>query len=124
MTQNIKAVDFNGVKVRLDANTQLFTLLNTAPANSTMHKLNGGANYQVPALKKATVIFVGRQDGLKEIFQADDLDGVAGKITLIEDPTAVITDKVIISIEVPALKFINNESLDASDNCTVIEENV
>ena len=127
MTDNIKAIDFNGVKIKLDDNTVLIQLAGASVTGTvTMNDTRDATKYQVPVGKKATIIFI--TDGTwnaasdKLIF-ADDEDGTTNAVTLFE-PLAVIANLIFISAEVPAEKFLN-----VTDNTTgtydihIVEEN-
>ena len=123
MTQNIKALDFNGVKVELDGNTSLIKLkaVNSASSYTTFHDQRDNSNYQVPTGKKATIIFIdsaSMANASDKIVYADDLDGGTNEVVLVTSPVATLTDEVFISAEVPADKYIN--AFDTSTDTYII----
>lgn len=131
MTNNIKAFDFQGVKVKKDANTKLIRL--TAPStivDLTLHNTANNSNYSVPSGKKATIIFVNsfQHNDSSRLVYANNADGRTGAVTLL-DPglNNDLTDLLFISIEIPALKFINVNVFGGTHSvmiCHVVEENV
>ena len=127
MTDNIKAIDFNGVKIKLDDNTVLINLAGTSVSGTvTMNDTRDASKYQVPASKKATIIYVAdatfNAAGDKLIY-ADDEDGTTNAVTLFE-PLAVIANMIFISAEVPASKYLNiTDNTALSYSVTIVEEN-
>lgn len=82
--------------------------------------------YQVPASKKATIIYItdsGIGTGADLVIYADDEDGTTNAVTLY-DPGAAAQDNIIfISAEVPASKYINFTANGVdSYNYTIVEE--
>ena len=113
MTDNIVAIDFNGVKIKLetDDSTVLIELKATGNTGTavTFHDARDNSNYQVPTGKKAHIIFIDLMQGSEandEIFFADNADGTTNAVTLI-DSKATLTDVIFITAEIPADKFIN-----------------
>jgi len=118
MTDNIVALDFNGVKVVLDDNTVLIRMniqSTTADTALTMHDNRDNTNYQVPTGKKATMIFIENYDegaGGGSIFFADNADGTTNAVTLFQpNTTDAFVDIIFISAEIPADKFVNAEAI-------------
>jgi len=126
MTDNIKALDINGVKVLLDDNTDLIILAgNSINGTTTMLDTRDNTKYQVPASKKATIIFVTTSTlgAAQRIIFADDEDGTTNAVTLFE-PGVTYSGRIFISAEVPASKFINiTETSITAYDFTIIEEN-
>ncbi len=135
MTQNIIAMDFNGVNVLLDTNTKLINL--TVPtglsANRTAHNAEDGSNYQVPVGKKATIIYIENYDVntafTSYLGYSDDLDGNTNAVPLVTGDGAgtALTNTIFISAEVPASKYIGFIFVSGSStalNFWIIEEDV
>ena len=119
MTDNIKALDFNGVKIELDTNTILIKL--NAPGAATVETLidaRDGSTYQVDASKKAHIVYIGSQTGMgsagDKIIYADNEDGTTNAVTLF-DNFSTNKDTIAISAEIPASKYINKDSAAAGD---------
>lgn len=118
MTDNIVAIDFNGVKVILDDNTELIRLSLASSVTNTPETLTNnidGTNYQVPASKKATVIFFesgNAGDASQNLIQSDDDDGNTGAVTLLSQAgvDGMPDNTIFISAEVAATKFITMDS--------------
>lgn len=109
MTDNIKAIDFNGVKIKLDSNTVLIQLKgNSVNGTVTLNDTRDATKYSVPASKKAHLIFITTLSfsGTDKILFADDEDGTTNAVTLYQ-PAAVISSVIFVSEEIPAGKFIN-----------------
>lgn len=112
MTTNVKAFDFNGVKVKRDSNTRLVRL--TVPsgvgaADTTFHDSADGTNYQIPASKKATIIYIESYNlsgFTASIAYADDADGNTNAVDLFK-PASDTANLIFISDEAPANKYIN-----------------
>lgn len=124
MTDNIVAVDFNGVKVLLDSNTALITLKGVSTLNNTvtMKDIRDATQYQVPTGKKAKVIYITTMDAAQELIYADDLDGTTNSVELL-DPDTNMSNKIIISAEIPADKYLNITGGAASSyEVTIVEE--
>ena len=86
MTDNVIAIDFNGVKIILDSNTVLKRLVASATTvNLSWHDSVDGGNYQVPTGKKAMIIFLEDLDifGTREISSTTVVDSATGKIVII-----------------------------------------
>ncbi len=113
MTDNIIAFDFNGVKVIRDSNTELIQLIGTISSSGTLTFFDTRDNtkYQVPASKKATMIFLTLFDAVQvadKIIQSDDEDASTNPVTLFEPGILTsISNIIFISAEVAATKFIN-----------------
>ena len=130
MTQNIKALDFNGVGVALDSTTKLVHLFApAAAATETLHNREDNSNYQVPTGKKFTVIYITSSTGMTNestdlLIYADDADGTTNAVTLLGGPTAFGDAKIFISAEVPAAKYINKNAGVSGDTLVIegIEE--
>ena len=134
MTNNIIALDFNGVKIILDSTTKLvrITIPTGTASTTTFHDSADNTNYQVPTGKKATIIFIDTWDvtlasGM-DISFADNADGNTNAVTIFDPATAaLISNLIFISAEVPADKFINfirvSGSSDAELRINVLEEN-
>lgn len=108
MTDNIIGFDFNGVKVVKDDNTELIQLKgNSVNGTITLTDTRDASQYQVPAGKKAHVIFIVDVNFVVgSLIYADDLDGTTNAVTLL-DPSADLTNIIFISAEIPASKFVN-----------------
>ena len=134
MTDNIKALDYNGVKVKLDTNTKLKILQGATSGsdNLTLHDLTNNSNYQVPVGKKATIIFfeqIHPQSVNASIIYADNVDGNLNAVTLLApNTTSNLGSFIFISAEVPAGKYINQRNASGSGvwtkapKCAIIEE--
>ncbi len=128
MTQDIRAVDFNGVKVRMNTTTKLIHLFSpNIVGPETLHNREDNANYQVPAGKKATVIFITLLQNFTvtdRVIFADDADGTLNEVDIVR-PNGPFANLIFISQEIPALKFINKVAGDNDDvDLTIIEEDV
>jgi len=132
LTNNIVAFDFNGVKVIKDSNTELIRLLrnNAVEATETLVDQRDVTNYQVPTGKKATVIFFETQTdagGNQTLIRADNEDGTTNSVVLLGDITSgIMSNKIFISAEVPADKWINSTHTGAANvtyDLWIIEEN-
>jgi len=127
LTNNIKALDFNGVKILFDNNTRLINLQKPqALPTESMRDITSGDSYQVPVGKKARVIFgamvMGSATGL---IYADNEDGITNQVVLIDGTGAPnFTNQIIITDEIPASKWINSVSDIAARawSFTVVEE--
>ena len=124
MTDNIVALDFNGVKIKLetDDSTVLIKLIATGNTGTavTFHDQRDQTNYQVPTNKKAKIIFIEAANmsaANDDIFFADNADGTTNKVTLIEALVDVVNE-IFISATIPADKFIN--MIDAASNVFTI----
>ena len=127
MTNNIKAFDFNGVKVKIDSNTKLIRLISPSSAvNISYHDTSTGANYQVPSGKKLTLIFIENFDAntTTQIASTTAVDSATGAIVLFDPGNAAISNLIFISTEVAQNLFITNIVSGVSDTPVIfgIEE--
>jgi len=126
LTNNIVGFDFKGVKVIKDANTALIRIKGqTINGTITMTDIRDGSKYQVPAGKKATMIYITDSpiDINDETFYADNLDGTTNAVKLWGGDQNT-QDFIFISAEIPANKFFNVTSNQSdSYDYTIIEEN-
>lgn len=126
MTDNILAIDFNGVKILLDANTKLKRLTTGASGTVTLHDAENDTDYQVPAGKKATIIYIESTpsfSGTDRIISSTAADATTGETVLIQ-PASQITDLIFISEEISENLYITK--VDPNTGTTilyVIEEN-
>lgn len=112
MTNNIKALDVGGVKVKLDDDTVLITMSGVGVAGTiTVTDTRDNTQYQVPAGKKATIVYITALPDTSgvgdKLLYADDLDGTTNAVTLLEPFGSAITDEIFISAEIPAGKYLN-----------------
>ena len=112
MTNNIKALDVGGVKVKLDDDTVLITMSGVGVAGTiTVTDTRDNTQYQVPAGKKATIVYITALPDTSgvgdKLLYADDLDGITNAVTLLEPFGSAITDEIFISAEIPAGKYLN-----------------
>lgn len=125
MTNNIIAIDFNGVKVVLDSNTKLIHLIKPLVADTeTLHNIADNSNYQVPTGKKATVIFSTKNFPNHDLIYADNLSGTTNEVSLLDNSGTAIDNTIIITVAVPADKFITIKAAEGinADEFTLIEE--
>jgi hypothetical protein len=111
MTDNILALDINGVKVIRDSTTKLINLSGVASVGyKTFHNKEDDSNYQVPVGKKCTVIYLNQwhcTDTACTLVYADNLDGSTNAVTLFApNSLADESNTLLISAEVPAGKYI------------------
>ncbi len=127
MTDNIIALDFNGVKVILDDNTRLVRLQSTGAGDVTMHDTADDSNYQVPTGKKFTIIFIesGSFGAGDKIISSTVADSTTGEVVLLEPGANNLSLTIFISTEVAADLFITKVDA-ASTTYTIngIEEDV
>lgn len=126
MTDNIIALNFNGIKVVLDSNTKLIRLTIPAVINTdrTFHDTGDDSNYQVPTGKKAKIIYVEEWDMANtadKIVYADDLDGTTNGVTLWDPKTATqIANTLFMSASIPADKYINFDAGGVNSNSLTV----
>lgn len=126
MTNNIKGLDFNGVKVKFDGNTKLIHVKgNSINGTITVTNAVDGTQYQVPVGKKATIVYIvtlADLGGADLMRYCDDLDGTTNPVNLLVAPQTANT--IVISDEIPATKYLNytNNNINAYD-FYLIEEN-
>ena len=129
MTQNIIAIDFNGVKFLIeDGNTKLIRLNLASSVSGTPETLTNnidGTNYQVPSAKKATVIFFesgAAGHASQDLIYADNEDGNTNSVQIL-DSVGIDTmpnNTIFQSEEVPADKWINMNSSSSAAHSIVI----
>lgn len=126
MTNNIKALDVNGVKIELDTNTALIQCVGTSVIGTvTVTDGRDNTQYQVPAGKKATVIYLTELDFRSpgdRLIYADNLNGTTNAVTLIEN-LLQSQNIIFISAEIPAGKYLNITDAAANPyNFYILEE--
>ena len=128
MTNNIVAIDFNGVKVVKDSNTKLIRLTATSAVDISYHDTSTGGNYQVPSGKKFTIIFIENFDAntTTKIESTTVADSTTGAVTLFDPGNDKVTNVIFISSEVAANLFITNTTSGLLDTPVIfgVEENV
>lgn len=127
MTNNILALDFNGVKIILDANTKLKHLL--APSNAqpiSLDDVSTGSPYEVPVGKKGRIIFFTTLDvgALSTLSKTTVVDSLTGAVTIIAAGAIDATNEIFISDSIAAGFFITqgNGNFGAATNLWLIEE--
>lgn len=109
MTNNIISFDFNGVKVLKDSNTKLIKLKSPSTSvNTSLHDFKDNTNYQVPAGKKFTIIYIENftPNGTPILSSTTVVDSATGAVTLRSSNNATTTNEIFISSEVAANLFI------------------
>lgn len=118
MTNNVVGFDIGGVKGVIDTNTKIkrLTFSSTSTAADSYHSLidnSTGSAYQVPASKKAQIVYVnnfapiGNQGS---VIYADNSNGSTNAVDLLAPNNGVtLTNFIFISASVPAQKYINFE---------------
>lgn len=98
MTNNIKALDINGVKVKLDSNTKVVHLYRPLGANTeSLHDRATGADYQVPAGKKATCIYITSNDSNHDLYFGPNLNSTAGATLFWNNVGSAVSNLIVIA---------------------------
>lgn len=83
----------------------------TVTTHTTLHDRSTGANYQVPSGKKAKVIYAIKAivaHASDKLYYSDDADASTNPVTLIIPAATVgFSNAIIISVSIPAGKYIN-----------------
>ena len=111
MTNNIIALDFNGVKIILDGDTKLvmLTIPDTTGVTTSFHNSADNTNYQVPSGKKATIIFIEAWKTTTasiKISFADNADGDTNAVELfVPATTNLISNLMLFKNKSEHMKF-------------------
>lgn len=115
MTNNIKVIDFNGVKIEVDTNTRIICLKGSfgSPGQHTLHKMDSNyEDYQIPTDKKARLIYsvdFPLAAATDRLYYSDAVDAMTNAVDMYKPgQTSNLTDTLTISnVEAPAGKYLN-----------------